>query len=475
MAAEPKSKSEKAIKSHAPEVQDVRPQSWADPGTWSASTKWMPAYIAVAAVAIALLYVRFLRPSGLDTSTFDDCIATFDYSFRINAALSQAHEQATHSWEIGYAHEATMQIFNPERSVFGSDPFPGGELPTLGLRLDEASLYAQPRIRTHDKSLFDEESGAVSDPAALGMAALMLGRRSWNSKAYREAAERQKDLLLRQAPRYVNGAISHRWENAELWSDAPAMFPPFLAYYGVATNDTDLVHEAVVQIGLHRDVLRSDDGLWKHIIGSPDDSDEGYWSSGNAWTSYGMTRLRATISAWSHNNATLADDQRKLDSWIKELLDAVISSDDHESGLLRNYLQDKDYDGETSGTSLLAATTYRMAILNPEVFGQRKYLDWANAKRHAVVSRVDEDGIASPAANPLDHKSKVPVDISPEGQNSLLLLGAAWRDCVCNGLCMEMYVEEHGLTSQSELTPKTVAGPAWKELWQRVHKYFQPM
>ncbi|PPJ52027.1 hypothetical protein CBER1_10394 [Cercospora berteroae] len=475
MADDTNSKSEKSIKSQAPEHQNVRPQSWADPGTWSPSTRWMPAYIAVAAFAIALLYTRYLQVPGLDISTFEDCVATFNYSFRINAALSQAHEQATHSWEIGYAHEATMQIFNPERSVFGSDPFPGGELPTLGLRLDEASLYAQPKIRTHDKSLFDEENGAVSDPAALGIAALMLGRRSWNSRAYREAAERQKDLLLRVAPRYVNGAISHRWENAELWSDAPAMFPPFLAYYGVATNDTELVHEAVVQIGLHRDVLRSENGLWKHIVGSPEDSDEGYWSSGNAWTSYGMARVRATISAWSHNNATLADDQSKLDSWIEEHLDAVISSDDHESGLLRNYLQDKDYNGETSGTSLLAANTYRMAILNAEVFGQRKYLDWANAKRHAVVSRVDEDGIASPAANPLDHKSEVPVQISPEGQNSLLLLGAAWRDCVCNGLCMETYVEEHGLASQSESTPKTVTGSALKELWQRIQKYFQLM
>ncbi|KAF2208634.1 hypothetical protein CERZMDRAFT_9508, partial [Cercospora zeae-maydis SCOH1-5] len=336
----------------------------------------------------------------------------------------------THSWEIGYAHEATMQIFNPERSVFGSNPFPGGQLPSLGLRLDEASLYAQPKIRTHDESLFDEENGAMSDPASLGVAALMFGRRSWNSKDYRAAAERQKDLLLKRAPRYANGAISHRRDNAELWADAVAMFPPFLAYYGVAKNDTDLLHEAVVQIGLYRDVLQSENGLWKHIVGSPDRAVEGYWSTGNAWVAYGMARVRATISAWSRNNATLTNDQERLDSWIKELLDAVIASDDHGSGLLRNRLQDKGYDGETSGTSLLAATVYRMAISNPMVFGKREYLEWANAKRHAVVSRVDKDGFAKPAADPLNHKSKEPAEISPEGESFLLLLGAAWRDCV---------------------------------------------
>ena len=442
------------IRRRKPEVQDtepdaveVRPYTIADPGTWSKSTKWMPAYIAVAAVAIALLFLRFLHTPGLDTSNYEDCKATFNYSFPVNAALSQAETLSKHSWEIGYAHEGIMQIYNPERSVFGPDPFPGGKLPKLGLRLDEASLYAQKKIKVLGRSLLDEENGAVSDPAALGVAALMLGQRSWNSKEYRDAAERQSDLLLKHAPRYANGAISHRHGSAELWSDAIAMFPPFLAYLAVANSKTELMHEAVKQIGLYREVLRieagSTKGLWKHIVGSAESLDEGAWSTGNAWAAYGMARVRATLSAWPPSNDTLAQDTEELDAWIVEILDAAISTDDDDSGLLRNYLGDGDYAGETSGTSLLAATAYRMAVINPTVFGSTKYLDWAHSKRHTVTERIDEDGFAKPAANPLNSRSKVPVDGSAEGESFLLLLGAAWRDCVCSGLCLDTYLAEH--------------------------------
>lgn len=86
---------------------------------------------------------------------------------------------------------------------------------------------------------------------------------------------------------------------------------------------------------------------------------------------------------------------------------------------------DIEYAGETSGTSLLAATTYRMAVVNPGIFSSRMYLDWAHLKRYAFMIRIDEDGFAKPAANPLDSKSKVPVDGSAEGESFLLLLGSA--------------------------------------------------
>lgn len=90
---------------------------------------------------------------------------------------------------------------------------------------------------------------------------------------------------------------------------------------------------------------------------------------------------------------------------------------------------------ETSGTALLAATAYRMAILNPATFAIPKYLDWANAKRAAVTSRVDDDGFAPPAVNPLKHASRDPIRESPEGESFLLMMGAAWRDCICKGVC----------------------------------------
>lgn len=59
-----------------------------------------------------------------------------------------------------------------------------------------------------------------------------------------------------------------------------------------------------------------------------------------------------------------------------------------------------EWSGETTGTSLLAATVYRMASISPDIFAQDKYLDWANEKRRAVFQRVDNDGFAKPAAYP---------------------------------------------------------------------------
>lgn len=57
------------------------------------------------------------------------------------------------------------------------------------------------------------------------------------------------------------------------------MVPPFLAYYGVVTQNKTLVQEAVNQISLYRNNLRDGSGLWKHItLGTS--IDDGHWSTG---------------------------------------------------------------------------------------------------------------------------------------------------------------------------------------------------
>ena len=59
------------------------------------------------------------------------------------------------------------------------------------------------------------------------------------------------------------------------------MVPPFLAYYGVLTNNQTLAQLAYDQCRLYRSYLVDDDadGMWKHItLGSF--SDDGHWSTG---------------------------------------------------------------------------------------------------------------------------------------------------------------------------------------------------
>lgn len=59
----------------------------------------------------------------------------------------------------------------------------------------------------------DISVGAIGDPASLGVSALLIGK---TDPAFLAAAERQKNYLF-QAPKWANGAISHRIEVPELW------------------------------------------------------------------------------------------------------------------------------------------------------------------------------------------------------------------------------------------------------------------
>ncbi|KAK0832882.1 hypothetical protein LTR91_013966 [Friedmanniomyces endolithicus] len=435
--------------------------SWSAWSTWPSSLKLSPIPLALLALFATLYYQHLTGPDpGLDLRTPESCIATFNFTFRINAARSQAESLATHSWEYGTAAEAITELVNPEKAVFAAEPFPEGKVPEQELKMDQALIWVYQRIRTDNVTLFADEGWSVSDPASLGVAAVMLGQR-WKWEKYIRAAERQKDYLLNDAPRYVNGAVSHRRDVAELWSDAVSMFPPFLAYYGVHKQDLALMRAAVHQVQLYRDALVIPDGpkrgLWKHIVGPSELADDGAWSTGNAWAAYGMARVRATVSGWKPSREAMGDEIAKLDRWIGEILDGAIRTDDDgESGLLRNYLGQESWFGayklssseppfhsanvllsvaETSGTALLAATAYRMAVLKPEFYAQSAYLDWAHAKRAAVVSRIDDNGFAKPAVNPLKHSSREPVDASPEGESFLVMMGSAWRDCVCRGVC----------------------------------------
>lgn len=329
-----------------PDASGSITHDWLDPGTWSSKHRNLPFYVGFAAVLLGVLYSRFIHVPEVDLSSYASCVGSFDYTFRVNAVSTQAHDLSQQGREIGMAYEATMQMYNPERSVFAHDPFPGGKLPSLGMRMDEAALYARKKVNVLGDSLSDEHDDSTSGPATMGVAALMLAQR-W-SKDYMPAATRQKDILLEQAPRHSNGAISHRLKNVEIRSEAIGMFAPLLAYYGVATGNLSVIQEAVRQCRLYRDVLLirngSTKGLWQHVAGPSPSAKP--WSSGNAWAAYGMSRISATIAGWPESNIALSKEKNELDDWIREIIDGVIRTDTDPSQLLKNYLGESDWDGE---------------------------------------------------------------------------------------------------------------------------------
>ncbi|KAK8087844.1 hypothetical protein PG997_002805 [Apiospora hydei] len=358
----------------------------------------------------------------------------------INNVIAQGQRLATHSWEYGTFAEALLEWHHPQYSVFGPDPFPNGKVPVLQVDDVQSLAYAKPHIWTNQSTLVDGD-GAAGDPASLGVSAILIGQ---TQPAYLAAAGRQMDHLLTAVPRWPNGAISHREAVAELWADFVYMAPPALAYWAVQTTDAGLLAEVLRQCSLYRDVLgvphdssgKNDSlaagRLWHHIIG-PETQDLGIWSTGNAWAAAGMTRdLDAGIQT--------------VKAIVRDILDAAIALDAAEPNepLLRNYLNDTTWFGELSGTTLLTVTVYRLAVLAPDEFGggvgddeknggsdsisKGKYVEWADAKRPEIVSRVNAQGLLSPVINPLNWGDRTPGTESPEAQAFALLMFAAWRD-----------------------------------------------
>ncbi|KAF2132670.1 Six-hairpin glycosidase [Dothidotthia symphoricarpi CBS 119687] len=350
----------------------------------------------------------------------------------IEKVLRRAQETASHSWEYSTVYEALLEYHTPSLSIFSS-PFPNQEVPVLDGEQVQALEYIKPFIRTNTTTLCDG-NGSSADPASLGIPALLVGKTSKaDHDAYSKAVSRQLNHLLHTVPRHANGAISHREDAASLWADFVYMVPPFLAFYGVFTDDVDTIREAVRQCELYRDVLSTATRAWKHIVNAQDGAeglkdDSGLWSTSNGWVAAGMARVLATLQKSRFAGET-ADEQASLLKMIQQILDGVMVFDTDSSGLLRNYLDDETWWGEVSGTALLAATTFRMAVLKPGIFGTT-YTNWAVRKMEVVSCCIDETtGIAQPFVNPLKEGQKTPLEgVSPEGQAFVVLMFAAWRD-----------------------------------------------
>ncbi|RDB16933.1 Unsaturated rhamnogalacturonyl hydrolase YesR [Hypsizygus marmoreus] len=369
----------------------------------------------------------------------------FNPGFDIAKVADLAESIPSHSWEYGAAAEALLELYDPAISVFGRSPFP---VPTVQKEDVKALSYAADRIiiGTGPDAL-SKGDGAVGDPASLGVSAILLGK---TNQTFADAAVEQLNFVVDSAPRYSNGAISHRVDVPELWADFVYMAPPFIAYYAADTNNASLLYETVKQCGYYREVLQADldtsyRGIWHHIIG-PQSQDLGLWSTGNGWAAGGMARVLATVM--KAPVARLAGWRREaidnLTQWIKEIVDGAIGSPT-DAGLLRNYLDDETTGhgfGEVAGTSMIASVIYRMAVLQPRTFGA-EYIKWADDVRTLLGGNdaegnphVTDSGIVTPAVNPLNWYDTNPLTTgSPEGQGFVVLMYAAWRDCILAGKC----------------------------------------
>ncbi|KAF8157065.1 family 88 glycosyl hydrolase [Crassisporium funariophilum] len=370
----------------------------------------------------------------------------FSPGFDIEKVALLAESIPSHSWEYGTAAEALLELHNPDYSVFGARPFP---VPACDKNNVKALSYAASKIIIGTgKDALSNGDGAVGDPASLGVSAVLLGK---TNETYAKAAKETIDYVVNEAPRYWNGAISHRADVPELWADFMYMAPPFLAYYAADTKNESLLRESVAQCKHYREILRANTtephrGVWHHIIG-PQSQDLGLWSTGNAWAAAGMARIVATVIKAPMPIIWRQLAVAEVTGYIKEIVDGAMASTP-DDGLLRNYLDILDVTqrgfGEVSGSSLIAAVIYRMHVLQPWVFTKR-YVQWADDLRITLGGNdasgnphVTSTGIVTPAVNPLGwHDTKPFTTGSPEGQGFVVLLYAAWRDCVLADRCQK--------------------------------------
>lgn len=151
-----------------------------------------------------------LLSAARTSKTFDPI--PFSPGFDIAKVTELAINASTHSWEHGTTAQALLEFYNPNVSIFGSQPFP---VPTRRRNDTKALEYAAAKIVIGEGSnVLANGDGSAGDPASLGVSAVLLGK---TEAKFADAAHRQLEYLDKQAPRAENGAISHRADIVELW------------------------------------------------------------------------------------------------------------------------------------------------------------------------------------------------------------------------------------------------------------------
>ncbi|KIM74461.1 hypothetical protein PILCRDRAFT_702405 [Piloderma croceum F 1598] len=394
------------------------------------------------------------------------------------------------SWELGTRSQALLELNAKSYSVLSDNPLPPPS--TIATNLGDAmsTVLGIAKSVVSNRSVSNGgkigpqplmNDSAAGDPASLGMVVLLAnwtGQQRTDGLDYAGAAQDQLDFLFQDVPQTSDGAISHRTDQLQLWSDFVYMAPPFLAYFGMISQNQTLLSEAYNQISLYRNYLRdsSANNLWKHIVLGTG-VDEGHWATGNGWAAAGILRVLGTIQNSKYAKSMMSE-QKDLANWVKEIQDGMYGVLDS-NWLFKNY-PDQNLSAtnfyDASSTAIMASTVYRMALMSnvhthvPLAEKSRLTLSALSSNAsssdstsqsttatNSTISRTTSTTSApsststSPStldsAGPLQHFTSsgwlTPVvdpymiseqgTTSPEGEAFVLEMTAAWKDWVAAG------------------------------------------
>ncbi|KAG9120140.1 hypothetical protein FRC07_004498, partial [Ceratobasidium sp. 392] len=180
----------------------------------------------------------------------------------VDLVKARLKEAAQKSWELGTRAQALLELESPSISIFTATSIPGSPaslgssnktatlVPAVNAakialasgQLKEVLAISNDIVKSRpDGTLALMKDGSASDPASNGVAVLIANWTEAQGPDFSSAASDQLTWLLQHVPRSSKGAISHRNNAVQLWSDFIYMVPPFLAYYGATTSNKSLI------------------------------------------------------------------------------------------------------------------------------------------------------------------------------------------------------------------------------------------
>ena len=187
------------------------------------------------------------------------------------------------------------------------------------------------------------------------------------------------DYITNKQSRFPDGSLCR---GRTLWIDDLYMSVPFLARWGVYTEDSSYLDDAARQIINFASRMQDDDGLWFHGWFNREGKPSPYkWGRGNGWS------LLSQVELLSHLPDDHPERERLLGILRKHI--AGLMRVQAESGMWRQVLDEPDLWEETSCTGMFAysiARAVRRGWIEPE------NLPAARRAVEALKTRVSWDG-----------------------------------------------------------------------------------